>query len=387
MHNPNRLAATTSRKSSSEDHRLLNDSGFRMRQLAALRGAVSPLRYCLMGSSAQSRRLCVRTEDWVQLTGTIMRTRSAPLTLLSLACCASGRGTAGQRGSVEFRYSACRADFDTRCAQQNEPIAAGGAQVYITPTNPTGCGGPVAFSRADSTDPTVFTATVHDGIVIVTSANPGQADLRLLDDHGNEIDRKTLWIEPVAKIAVAAPGVTSATVLNGVTQTVHFDRFDTNGAVLMGYGGIAFMTPRPVVVDVPQPDPSDGYFYGSALAFHGSDGSAQIVAGAGAVSTTFPAAFVDASLITNVVVSPQHPHVVEHGHSLTEIDAAGALAETARLYSAPSALGSRATASLSTPTPASSNSTRDSQKTLHFDVRTSKDRAVRLASSDPPRNK
>jgi hypothetical protein len=296
-----------------------------------------------------------------------MNLRIIALSLVWLACCATNRGTTGHNGAAEFHYTACRADTDTQCTQQHEPIAAGGAQVYVTATSAQGCGGSIAFATAASSDSSIFTATASNGIIIVTSANPGQADLRLLDSHGSEIDRTTLTVEAVAKIAVAEHDVTTATLVDGFTQTVHFDRFDSNGAVLMGYGGIAYSMPTSAVIDIAPPDPDDGHFYGSPVAFHGADGAGQIGASAGTASTTFPVAFVDPSLITTVIVGPQRTQVVEKGHSLTEIDAAGAVADGTAVFGA-----------LCTWTPASGNVSQYSDPSLeHFDARFDEDTALR----------
>ena len=169
--------------------------------------------------------------------------------------------------------------------------------------------------------------------MIVTSANPGQANLQLVDGNGGVVDQIELHVEPIATLQVHDPGqptlppLAAATIVDGVSETVHFDRFSATGEALIGYNGVDFSVPAPIVRD---PDPQESastYFFGSPLTFHGSDGSATIVATSGSHMTTLGVTFVSPSAITSVIVSPRRFPVVSGGHSITGVDTVGALSD------------------------------------------------------------
>jgi hypothetical protein len=261
--------------------------------------------------------------------------RAVGLLAIGVVCCSSGAGITGARGAVEFHYTSCRALVDSGCTGGLEPIAAGGSQVVIEPRNARGCGGAASFANVQSTNMSVFMVTpAANGLITVTSGNPGQADLLLTDSGGNEIDRITLSVVAPSTIQLANPIDPRATILDGVPHTIHFDRLGPTGAVLLGYGGIDYTLPAPLVRDDSPPEPDDGYFHGSPITFHGSDGTAKIVASAGTASMTFDVSFVSLGSIANIAILPNRYHVVDNGISLTAIDAAGALSDGTAVFGA-----------------------------------------------------
>jgi hypothetical protein len=227
-----------------------------------------------------------------------------------------------KRGAVFFEYDQCTIDIDDGpCIHHYESIAAGGAQQRILLRNANGCGQP-NVSSVRSTDESVFTAALTaSGDVLVTTGAAGAADLELLDGGGGLIDAATLRVEDVASIP-PLKDPSGPVILAGNVQTLHLDRLDARGIVLIGTGGTVFSSTGPIARDADPPTSGDR-FAGTPFTFHGDVGDAVLTATHGAASFTAPMHFVDTTGIAAVqIFAEQHP-VVEKGTSLITVDSIG----------------------------------------------------------------
>ena len=253
----------------------------------------------------------------------------------------------GDKGVAQFLPSQC-IDFGTdsdRCI--TNALAPGGAilDFTITPAN-GGCGTTVNFASAGSSNPSVLTATKLDAHTVrVTSGQPGSAEVQLLDNSGSVIDSYPLGVMEVGSMQFGGYGLQSAISTSTPVQviadhvwTVHVQAWAKADPYqkLHDEGAISYRLSGPITQDAAAPFDMTGVpsktFPGDAVAFHGTSGSASIVATSGTAAATLMVRVVDPSEIATVAFGAQY-QVIDQGQHEVAVDTAPALADGTAVFS------------------------------------------------------
>jgi hypothetical protein len=194
----------------------------------------------------------------------------------------------GQLGHAQFQWTECLVD----CAVTDHAMAAAGAHAEIALTLDSG----YTVAQVRSTDPSVATFTLGQSLrVEVTSGQPGQTKLQLLDGSGRLVDEIAVNVVATAKLAFKQGWTSSAPiVLEGSPQYFHVTTLDGQGNTLIGTGAVRFDLTGTIT-------PTLAILFGDEVAFTGSAGSGTITASTPTVTVVLPVEVVPLSALTGVV--------------------------------------------------------------------------------------
>lgn len=221
----------------------------------------------------------------------MLSTRLLPLLALLLAACFTSNE--GQRRNAQFTYDVCLFGCDLATLY----LAAGGARAGISVAPASGI---PQFTSVSTSNPEVATfARSGTGHVTVTTAQPGAADLILLDGTGKEIDRATVTVKPTTTLAFDKGwgNAMGPTVLGGSSHLLHTTTRNGDD-ILVGTGAVKFTLSGTI-------RPGDGVLlFGDSISFVADPGAGGVAGDCIDAHIVIPVTAVATGSLTSVELSP-----------------------------------------------------------------------------------